>query len=60
MKVQGYLIMHPGGDRSYFQHSPPTDYQKKQGAKVYSFVLDVPDFIEIDGHIEAAATSVSP
>ena len=55
MKVHGYLIMHPGGDRPYFQHTPPTAYQKATGAKVFSFTIDVPGFLEVDGHIEATA-----
>ena len=55
MKVQGYLIMEPGADRPYFSHTEPTDYQKKPGAKVYSFALDVPGFEKLDGHITAVA-----
>ena len=58
MFVQGYLIMEPGMDRPCFSHSPPTTYQKKAGAKVYSFLLDVPDFAQVDGHL--SATIITP
>ncbi len=56
MKVQAFLIMEPGADRPYFSHTEPTDYQKKLGARVYSFTLDVPSFEKVDGRIEATAT----
>lgn len=55
MIVQGYLILEPGADRPYFSHNPPTEYQKKPGAKVYAFSLSVPDFEKVDGHIAAVA-----
>jgi hypothetical protein len=54
MKVPGWLIMEPGADRPYFCHNPPTDYQRRPGAKVYHFVLEVPDeFVWMDGLISA-------
>jgi hypothetical protein len=49
--------MEPGADRPYFSHNPPTEYQKKLFAKVYSFTLNVPDFFLVDGHIEAQAST---
>jgi hypothetical protein len=58
MKVQGYLILEPGADRPYFAHNPPSEYQRKPGAKVYDFVLDIPDFCEIDGRITATASLI--
>ena len=58
MKVQGYLIIEPGADRPYFCHNPPTDYQKKPGAKVYSFVLHVPDAVVVDDRCTAVAIPV--
>jgi hypothetical protein len=58
MKVCGYLIMEPGADRPYFCHNPPTEYQRKPGAKVYAFSLDIPDFIELDGRIATNAVPI--
>jgi hypothetical protein len=55
MKVTGWLIMQPGGDRPYFCTRPPTDYEKKNGAKIFEFTLDVPGFTQVDGLIQAAA-----
>lgn len=60
MIVTGYLILEPGADRPYFSHSAPTDYQKKPGAKVYSFQLDVPNFIEVDGRIASCTQLYEP
>ena len=60
MLVDGYLILEPGADRPYFSHTPPTEYQKKPGAKIYSFSLFVPDFIEVDGHVEVVAKPLPP
>jgi hypothetical protein len=46
--------MEPGADRPYFSHTPPTNYQRQPGAKVYYFVLEVPDeFVQVDGKIVA-------
>jgi hypothetical protein len=44
MKHQLYVIMQPGADRPYISHTPPTEFQKKPGAKVFDFVLDIPGF----------------
>lgn len=56
MKVQGFLIMEPGMDRPLFCHNPPVDYEKKPGAKIYRFELDVPEFFKVDGCLQAVAT----
>lgn len=58
MHVDGYLILEPGADRPYFSHTPPTEYQKKPGAQIYAFTLVVPDFVKVDGRIEAVATPI--
>ena len=44
MKYQLYVIMQPGADRPYISHTPPTEFQKKPGAKVFDFMLDIPGF----------------
>lgn len=53
MIVQVYIVMHPGGDRPYFTHDPPTEYQKKDGAKVYLAEVNIPEWFLVDGHITA-------
>jgi hypothetical protein len=57
MIVNGYLILEPGADRPYFSHTPPTAYQRKPGAKVYVFSLNVPDFMEVDGVIQSTTSA---
>jgi hypothetical protein len=56
MKVSGFLIMHPGGDRPYFSHSYPTDYLRVVNAQVFRFELEVPGFEKVDGMIQATCT----
>jgi hypothetical protein len=53
MIVTIYVIMEPGGDRPYLSHTPPTEYQKKDGAKVYLVEANIPEFAQIDGRITA-------
>lgn len=58
MKVTGFLIMEPGGDRPYFSHTMPAEYQRKPGSKIFLFCLDVPGFEKVDGVIQASASEV--
>jgi len=44
MKAPLYVITQPGADRPYFSHTPPEETQKKPGAKVFEFLLDLPGF----------------
>ncbi len=60
MMILGYCIVDPKGDRPYFSHSPPTDYQKAGGAKVYSFSFEVPDPVPLDDHFPARAVPLEP
>lgn len=50
-----YAIVEPGADRIYYSHTPPTEYQKKPGAKVYEVNLYFPDLVASDGLITARA-----
>jgi hypothetical protein len=53
MIVSIYVIMEPGGDRPYFSHTAPTEYQKRDGVKVYLVEANIPEFTQIDGRITA-------
>jgi hypothetical protein len=53
MLVQIYIILEPGADRPYFSHTPPTNYQKKNGAKTYLVEANIPEWAHVDGHIMA-------
>jgi hypothetical protein len=48
-----YIILVPGADRPYFSHHPPTEYQKKEGAKVYLAEVNIPEFAQVDGRVTA-------
>jgi hypothetical protein len=50
-----YIIFEPGADRPYFSHDPPTNYQKKEGAKIYVVEANIPEFAHVDGRITAMA-----
>jgi hypothetical protein len=54
-----YAILEPGADRVYYQHSPPNDYQRKTGAKVYEVEVLLPDWFKVDGRISAIAYKVT-
>lgn len=58
MKVNGFLIMEPGMDRPLFQHTAPTQYQRKPGSKLFEFALDVPGFDIVDGRLVATAIEI--
>lgn len=61
MIVNVYLIAEPGMDRVCVQTTPPTSYRKKEGAKVFHCVVDLPDFIFHDGKLEATIpVSIDP
>jgi hypothetical protein len=53
MILQVYVIMEPGADRPYFSHTPPTEYQRKDGAKIYLFEGNIPEWFIVDGRITA-------
>ena len=53
MKVTGFAIMHPGGDRPYFCHSVPSSYERPPGSKIFEFSFEVPGFGVVDGKIQA-------
>lgn len=55
MKLRGFVLLAPGGDRPYFSSFAPSP-EACRGGKLYSFELDTPEpEVDVDAHLAATA-----
>lgn len=53
---QLWAIVEPGADRIYYSHSPPTEYQRKPGVRIFLVEVVFPDPDIADGAMTVHAT----
>jgi len=60
MRIDIYVILEPGADRPYLSTTPPVGYAKtKPGAKIFVIEAELPDFVEVDGKVQALTKEIS-
>lgn len=56
MNITGYVVLDPKGDRPYFSSNPPpSTLDRSGGVRVFSFTVEVPDPVPLDGTLSAEA-----